>query len=782
MRRSFAKSRVVLACVVAFSMVLPVLGVSSAAIANGGTASISGTVTGPGGVPIEGIHVNAYRWDSGGSTWVYQNSGDTNPDGTYTAPGLIAGTYAVYFDDPANVYTGEYWDNQTSWGTATQFALADAEAKTGVSAELAVASTLLSGTLSDSVSGEGARGVEGTLWRNTGLDTWDVQDRATTRADGGYSFPGIPDGTYRLQFTDTDPSYNRAYETVYYHDQTAFDSATYISIASGVLPPLVADQDIDPIPQFTGTVTEAGTGDPLGDITVSAYRWGVGIDATTTTAPDGTYAFYNLYNSQYTALFEDQEWSDGRHRTEWWNDAPTYDFAEAFAVIGGSTVPDVDASLLVYEPAISGHVTEAGTGLPLNGASVQVFAYDSTTLIDTAYADATGYYEFSDLLDGTYKLFFAGPTFRHLAEWWDEEDSWTDAWTVYYDGVSGEVVDEDLVRYQPESERVYHNSRYTTAIKAARQVFDSNRNAMWQGPAVPVTHVIIASGEDRAAADPLAAAGLVHIYDAPMFLVRSDKALDEVKYCLRQIATANGDITLHVVGGNVSVPEIRVDELVEYTEGQTGQNVTVDRILASGGRYDLAAAIARRIKQVDGTPPVVLVANGADPAKFFDALALSPIAASKGYPVLLVSANKVPPATSAVISEFGSPRVIVGGGPNTVSEAVRKALGAKAADRWYGQNRYSTATTIAEKAVTSFFCTYDYVGIAAKLPDALTGGSVVGYRGGVLVITDGLVLSSPTATFLEAHDGDIRYCWVFGGPNSVWYSVQEAIDAKLMLP
>ncbi|MDH4140925.1 MAG: cell wall-binding repeat-containing protein, partial [Coriobacteriia bacterium] len=231
-----------------------------------------------------------------------------------------------------------------------------------------------------------------------------------------------------------------------------------------------------------------------------------------------------------------------------------------------------------------------------------------------------------------------------------------------------------------------------------------------------------------------------------------------------------------------SVPNARVNEIKAAAQSASGNTVTVDRILATGGRYDLAAAIARRIKQVHGTPPVVLVANGADPAKFFDALALSPIAASQGYPVLLVSADRVPPATSAVIAEFGSPRVIVGGGPNTVTEAVRKSVGATAQDRWYGQNRYSTATTIAQKAVGEYFCTYQWVGVAAKLPDALTGGSAVGYRGGVLVITDGTTLSSPTAAFLEAHDVDIRICLIFGGENSLSEGVRAAIDQKLLLP
>ena len=37
-----------------------------------------------------------------------------------------------------------------------------------------------------------------------------------------------------------------------------------------------------------------------------------------------------------------------------------------------------------------------------------------------------------------------------------------------------------------------------------------------------IHHVIIASGRDQAAADPLAASGLAGVYDAPLLLVRGD--------------------------------------------------------------------------------------------------------------------------------------------------------------------------------------------------------------------------------------------------------------------
>ena len=102
--------------------------------------------------------------------------------------------------------------------------------------------------------------------------------------------------------------------------------------------------------------------------------------------------------------------------------------------------------------------------------------------------------------------------------------------------------------------RIWDNDRYTTAVKTAHLGFDPDNDGSWPG----VTHVIIASGEDRALADPLASAGLVWAYDAPLFLINSDFVPAKVNQAINQIAAANGPVTVHVVGGTFSVPNARL--------------------------------------------------------------------------------------------------------------------------------------------------------------------------------------------------------------------------------
>ena len=319
------------------------------------------------------------------------------------------------------------------------------------------------------------------------------------------------------------------------------------------------------------------------------------------------------------------------------------------------------------------------------------------------------------------------------------------------------------------TDRISGKDRYDVATDIARESFPG-----WTG----VKHVVIASGEDRASADPLSAGGLVWTYDAPLFLVNSNSTPAGVKAALKEIVAKNGKITVHVVGGTVSVPPARISD-IKAAVGSA--NVVEDRVKPNGNRYDLAAAIARRAAAKNGGAPIAcLIANGADDTKFFDALALSAISANKGAPILLVSKDAVPAATDAALKQFKAVNsampVVVGGGPATVSESVRKKVGGQ---RWSGSDRFSTATTIGTKAIGKGWLAPTSVGVAAKLPDALAGGAFIGHEGGVLLLTQTNTLPSATGSWISYHKSTITDSYVFGGPASVSNTVKSQIDAKL---
>jgi putative cell wall-binding protein len=332
-------------------------------------------------------------------------------------------------------------------------------------------------------------------------------------------------------------------------------------------------------------------------------------------------------------------------------------------------------------------------------------------------------------------------------------------------------------------ERVWGSDRYTTAVRIAEKNFPG-----WQN----CDHVIVASGEDRAAADPLAAAGLSWTYGAPIMLVHSDAVPSAVISALQGIVDANGGATVHVVGGPVSVPQARLDEI----ESRVGGALTFDRLQPANDRFELAATIARRMDSERPTGHLApgdrgkfaLIANGADYDKFFDALALSSVAANTGYPILLVEKDDIPLATQSAMASLGIESRIIGGGPATVSRDVESALdaGAGTAHRWSGDDRYETAAVIAENSYgmvsppTPRMLTPANVGVAAKLPDALSGGAFTGLRGGPMLITTGDRLQRAPAAYLGKWTSDMGECYVVGGPASITGNTQTEVKNALI--
>lgn len=303
-------------------------------------------------------------------------------------------------------------------------------------------------------------------------------------------------------------------------------------------------------------------------------------------------------------------------------------------------------------------------------------------------------------------------------------------------------------------------NRFGTSTDIAQKAFPG-----WVG----VEHVVIASGADRAMADPLAAAGLAGVYDAPLLLVAQNDVPWEVKSALD--AMPDG-IQIHVIGGPMAVPQSILSAL-----SKVPGVASVER-LPYGDRYQTAAAVARRMKTVleakgSSLPATALIANGENPASFFDALAMSPISARQHFPVLLVQQNALPSATSAVLGDLGLSSRVIAGGPKAVSDAVASKLGA---ERWYGRDRYATAQVIGDKAMAKGWLTGRSVGVAASLSDALTGGTLVGRSGGCLIVTPRESLCAPAAQFLSKNKGGIENCYVFGGSSAVSVEVRIAID------
>ncbi len=312
-------------------------------------------------------------------------------------------------------------------------------------------------------------------------------------------------------------------------------------------------------------------------------------------------------------------------------------------------------------------------------------------------------------------------------------------------------------------QRISGNSRFDVCVAAARQSFPE-----WAF----VHDVVIASGDDKSAADPLAAASLCWAYDGPLLLVSGGSLPSSVFRALAEIKAANPGVQVHVVGGPASVPDARLAEIRRIV----GKNA-VER-LPYGDRYATAAEIAQRVRWVAGetgrtVPSMALIANGADSTKFFDALALSAISARTGAPILLVKANSIPTATAKELVQIDPKTVYVAGGTQCVSDEVGQRLGAR---RLMGRTRYDTARQVANVAFMMGWLSPENIGIAAKLPDALSGGVYMGRADGPLLVNPPTSVSSSTGDTVYALREQLSRGYVFGGPASISESVRAKFN------
>jgi lipoprotein-anchoring transpeptidase ErfK/SrfK/putative cell wall-binding protein len=314
-------------------------------------------------------------------------------------------------------------------------------------------------------------------------------------------------------------------------------------------------------------------------------------------------------------------------------------------------------------------------------------------------------------------------------------------------------------------------NRYETAVAVAR--------AGWPGWA-DVDHVIVASGEDRAFADPLVAGSLCWAYDAPLLLVRYGDVPAAVRAALREIKAANGTVKVTVVGGTASV-----------STSVTGQMAailgpgSVEQPWDGGDRYSTAAGVAARVSQVARetsrtVPARAFVANGTDDFGFVDAAALSAVSARTGVPVLLTRTDTLPDATRRRLASLPAGDVIVAGSAAAVSEAVYAASGST--DRWEGPNRYATAAAIAAGARSRGWLTGTVVGIAGSIPDALAGASLLGRLGGPVLHTRSDALPRETAYYLSAQTGVLTQARIFGSTATIAADVAAELGGSPTRP
>ncbi|MCU1374318.1 MAG: putative cell wall binding repeat 2-containing protein, partial [Actinomycetia bacterium] len=307
--------------------------------------------------------------------------------------------------------------------------------------------------------------------------------------------------------------------------------------------------------------------------------------------------------------------------------------------------------------------------------------------------------------------------------------------------------------------RVAGSDRYATASAVAGDAFAAGSQT-----------AIIARGNDFA--DALAGAYLSGLQTggAPVLLTTTAAVPDATKSRLAAMNAKN----VILLGGTVAISTAAEQDLAK--------TYTVTRV-AGANRYDTAAKIAQTSSTLGvgtlGGAKTAIVVNG---DKFADALAAGPVSYAQRFPIILTQVGALPAESKAALTALGIKHAVVVGGTGAVSAAVEaevKAAGVTTTERVQGTDRYATSTAMADFAIAKvpgWSTTAADLATGELFADALAGGPAAGKANRSIVLTQSAVLSTPTATWLQAHAGTLTAGRVFGGTVSVAEAVRTGAE------
>lgn len=274
----------------------------------------------------------------------------------------------------------------------------------------------------------------------------------------------------------------------------------------------------------------------------------------------------------------------------------------------------------------------------------------------------------------------------------------------------------------------------------------------------PVPAVVLARADDFA--DALVGAPLAAHLGAPLLLTRSSELDGRVGEAIERL----GPERVVLLGGEDALAPAVADALAGDYE--------VERVDGTD-RYETAAAVARRLGEADGA----FVATGEG---FPDALAVAPLAAHAGRPILLARPDRLPEPTEAVLGEHAPAEVVVVGGSAAVGDGVVRALegDGRSVRRVAGADRYATAAAVLDEAESLGMSTGTlWLATGEDFPDALAAGPAAGRAGEPLLLVSGsdLCRAGAAAAALEARRDRIDHVRLLGGSAAVTSDAVEQL-------
>ena len=389
----------------------------------GGT--ISGTVTDvTGALPVANVRVGVHN-----AAGIELRSGATDATGQYAVTGLPAGTHYVSTAASGNYLNEIYADipcpscSMTSGSSitiptgATGVAVTLGATTPGIDFALSPGGSI-TGTVTDAATGLPLTYV-GVEISNGAVSGW-----AQTDASGVYTIAGLYTGTYSVSTysMSTSGAYvNEVYDNVPCRDMYCYGVVgTGVQVTAGAATTGI-DFGLARGGSITGTVTSAVTHAPLQYVYIRIYRAGSKYESFMAyTDASGVFVAGGIPTGTYYVV-TDASWEGYVDQLYGGQACPhvactVTDGAPVSVTIGAAT-SGIDFAL-APGASISGTITDAGTGLPIE-TEIEVAIYSSTgTLLGYTSTDGEGAYELGGLPSGTYyaRTIFAG---AHIKEIYD---------------------------------------------------------------------------------------------------------------------------------------------------------------------------------------------------------------------------------------------------------------------------------------------------------------------------------------------------------------------------
>ena len=326
-------------------------------------------------------------------------------DGTYTVPGLDAGSYLLRVDSTIAGVRTQWWKGAPVAELATAIRVGTAQAKTGVNLTLAAP-----GAISGFTAVIPRQRLSVSVFTATG-QTW--VGAVTAANDGTFTATDLAPGTYKLSFFSAGRGRNDRIDTWYGGNDSA--SATPITVRAGKTTTGIVGPG-GRAAAITGTVRHAD-GSPAGPEAVSVIATAdaapdVVLDGTV--SADGTYVVGGLPAGTYHVCFSPTSDTETR---ECWNNKhgneSAYPEGNTVSVASGVTRTGVDAQL-------DRSVTIAGTVKPFGvGAYVRIFRASDDQPVSTVQTDTDGKYRVTGLPAGGYKIEFSAS--GRVTQWWTRQ-------------------------------------------------------------------------------------------------------------------------------------------------------------------------------------------------------------------------------------------------------------------------------------------------------------------------------------------------------------------------